>query len=122
MAKPFKDYYAILGVDRAADARVIKAAYRRLARETHPDLAAAPGVGEPFVEVHEAYAVLSDPERRARYDCRLHEWEQLAAGRAQARHAPAHRPRGGAGRSAVLSLNILGIGLHIELGVRRRAR
>ena len=64
-----KDYYEVLGVDRDASADEIKKAFRRLARETHPD--ANPGDTEAehrFREVAEAYEVLSDPQKRARYD------------------------------------------------------
>ena len=64
-----KDYYRILGVDRDADQSQIKKAFRRLARQTHPD--ANPGdaqAEERFREVAEAYEVLSDPERRRSYD------------------------------------------------------
>jgi len=65
----FKDYYKILGVDRNADEKEIKRAYRRLARKYHPDL--NPGDKEAekkFKEINEAYEVLSDPEKRKRYD------------------------------------------------------
>lgn len=65
----FKDYYKILGVDRNADEKEIKRAYRRLARKYHPDL--NPGDREAekkFKEINEAYEVLSDPEKRKRYD------------------------------------------------------
>jgi DnaJ-class molecular chaperone len=65
----FKDYYAILGVPRGADEKEIKKAYRRLARKYHPDL--NPGDKEAerkFKEINEAYEVLSDPEKRKRYD------------------------------------------------------
>lgn len=64
-----KDYYATLGVARDASFEEIKKAFRRLARETHPD--ANPGDAHAearFREVAEAYEVLSDPERRSRYD------------------------------------------------------
>jgi molecular chaperone DnaJ len=64
-----RDYYEVLGVERAADGQVIKSAYRKLAHAYHPDK--NPGdkqAEERFKEASEAYAVLSDPEKRARYD------------------------------------------------------
>ncbi len=64
-----KDYYATLGVARDASAEDIKKAFRRLARETHPDANPGDAAAEArFREVAEAYEVLSDPERRRRYD------------------------------------------------------
>jgi curved DNA-binding protein len=64
----FKDYYKILGVDRKADPKAITQAFRRLAREYHPDVNKASGAEAKFKEVNEAYQVLSDPQKRARYD------------------------------------------------------
>src|SRR5438552_2728648 len=64
----FKDYYKILGVDRAADQKAISAAYRKLARQYHPDVNKAAGAEEKFKEMNEAYQVLGDADRRARYD------------------------------------------------------
>ncbi len=63
-----QDPYAVLGVERDADADTIKKAYRRLAREYHPDVNSDPGAGERFKEVSHAYEVLSDPEKRRVYD------------------------------------------------------
>lgn len=64
-----KDYYAILGVSRDASAEEIKRAYRKLAREYHPDVNGnGPEAEEKFKEFGEAYAVLGDPEKRQRYD------------------------------------------------------
>jgi molecular chaperone DnaJ len=64
-----KDYYAVLGVPRDASQEDVKRAFRRLARETHPDANPGdPAAEARFREVAEAYEVLSDPERRRRYD------------------------------------------------------
>jgi curved DNA-binding protein len=64
----FKDYYRILGVDRHADQKAISAAFRRLARESHPDVNKRKGAEERFKEINEAYQVLGDPQKRSRYD------------------------------------------------------
>ncbi len=64
-----KDYYAVLGVDRNASQDEIKRAYRRLARRFHPDANRDdPAAEERIKEINEAYEVLSDPEKRSRYD------------------------------------------------------
>ncbi|MHC1588296.1 MAG: molecular chaperone DnaJ, partial [Methermicoccaceae archaeon] len=63
-----KDYYEILGVSRDADANEIKRAYRKLALKYHPDKNPSKEAEERFKEISEAYAVLSDPEKRAYYD------------------------------------------------------
>jgi molecular chaperone DnaJ len=62
------DYYGVLGVRRDAEADEIKKAYRRLARELHPDVNPDPQTQERFKEVTQAYEVLSDPEKRQMYD------------------------------------------------------
>jgi curved DNA-binding protein len=64
----FKDYYAILGVDRNATAEEIKAQYRKLARKYHPDVSKEKDAEEKFKEVGEAYETLKDAEKRAAYD------------------------------------------------------
>mgnify|MGYP001627033652 CR=1 FL=1 len=64
----FKDYYAVLGVARDASIEEIKRAYRKLARKYHPDVSKEPDAVQRMSEVNEAYAVLSDPDRRAAYD------------------------------------------------------
>jgi molecular chaperone DnaJ len=63
-----RDYYDILGVPRNASLDEIKQAFRKLARQYHPDVNKAPDAEEKFKEINEAYGVLSDPEKRARYD------------------------------------------------------
>jgi DnaJ-class molecular chaperone len=97
----FKDYYKILGVDRAADQKAVSQAFRKLARKYHPDV--NPGNAEAeqrFKEINEAYQALNDPERRAKYDQLLDlrqrggGWEDLL--------------RQGAGRSGDGSFTIYG--------------
>ena len=63
-----RDYYEVLGVSRDASQDEIKAAYRKLAKKYHPDLNKEPGAAEKFKEVNEANEVLSDPDKRAKYD------------------------------------------------------
>ena len=71
MAVKFRDYYEVLGVPRTAKPEDIKRAYRELARKHHPDLHPAPEraqAAERFKEINEAYEVLSDPDKRKKYD------------------------------------------------------
>jgi len=63
-----RDYYEVLGVARDADERAIKDAFRQLALRYHPDRNKEPDAEERFKEIAEAYAVLSDPKKRADYD------------------------------------------------------
>ena len=63
-----RDYYEVLGVDKGADEKEIKKAYRKLAMKYHPDRSEDPNATEKFKEISEAYAVLSDDEKRQRYD------------------------------------------------------
>ena len=64
----YKDYYGVLGVGRDAPADEIRKAFRKLARKYHPDVSKEAGAEARMKEVNEAYAVLSDPEKRAAYD------------------------------------------------------
>lgn len=63
-----RDYYEILGVSKTADDKEIKSAFRKLAKQYHPDINKSPDAPEKFKEAQEAYAVLSDPEKRSQYD------------------------------------------------------
>lgn len=81
MSNGYKDFYQILGVPRNASDKEIKNAYRRLARKHHPDV--NPGdksAEEKFKEVQQAYDVLSDPEKRQKYDQFGEQWERVAQG------------------------------------------
>lgn len=69
-AQQQRDYYEILGVPRDADSKAIKDAFRRLALKYHPDRNKSPDAEERFKAIAEAYAVLSDPQKRAEYDAR----------------------------------------------------
>jgi len=68
MALAYVDYYEVLGVPRDADQDAIRRAYRKLARKYHPDLNSDSDAEERFKELGEAYEVLSDPDKRERYD------------------------------------------------------
>lgn len=65
-----RDYYEMLGIAKDADQKEIKSAFRKLALKFHPDRNKAPEAGEQFKEIAEAYAILSDPEKRKKYDLR----------------------------------------------------
>jgi curved DNA-binding protein len=73
----YKDYYKVLGVDKSANEKEIKQAFRRLARKHHPDVNPNdPGAEERFKEINEAYEVLSDPEKRSKYDRLGADWQR----------------------------------------------
>ncbi|WP_338431083.1 J domain-containing protein [Synechococcus elongatus] len=79
-ATDFKDYYATLGVGRAASADEIKKAFRRLARQYHPDMNPGDKVAEArFKEINEAYEVLSDTDKRRKYDQFGQYWSRVGA-------------------------------------------
>ena len=64
-----RDYYDVLGIDRNADEKTIKKAYRKLAKKYHPDTNAGnPDAADKFKEVNEAYDILSDPKKKKMYD------------------------------------------------------
>ena len=78
MAVKFRDYYEVLGVPRTAPADEIKRVYRQLARKHHPDLqppADRAKASERFKEINEAYEVLSDPDKRDKYDALGADWK-----------------------------------------------
>jgi DnaJ-class molecular chaperone len=82
MASTSRDYYQVLGLSRGASAEEIKKAYRRLARQLHPDLhtgARKAEMEKKFKELNEAHEVLSDPDKRKKYDRYGADWEQAEA-------------------------------------------
>ncbi len=92
----YKDYYAILGVPKTAAEKDIKSAYRKLARKWHPD--ANPdnqkAAEEKFKDIQEAYEVLSDPEKRQKYNVLGSDWQRAASDASQQR---SRQPGGAAG-------------------------
>lgn len=81
MAAQFREYYETLGVSKTATADEIKSAFRKLARKHHPDLAKdKKAAEEKFKEINEAYEVLSDPEKRKKYDEYGSNWQHAGNG------------------------------------------
>jgi len=78
MPVEYKDYYKTLGVAKSATAADIKKAYRKLARQHHPDVSTSADASKKFKELNEANEVLSDPEKRKRYDELGPDWERYA--------------------------------------------
>ena len=79
MAVEYKDYYEVLGLPRDASQDDIRRAYRKRARQYHPDLNADPDAEDRFKELGEAYEVLSDPDKRGRYDRLGAQWRAQGA-------------------------------------------
>src|SRR5438067_9306307 len=97
MAAARRDYYELLGEKRGASEKDIRQAYRKLARKFHPDINPNDKTAEEqFKQVSEAYEVLSDKEKRAKYDRYGHDWqfaEQAEAARAQGYGPGGYRTR-----------------------------
>lgn len=95
MAVQFRDYYETLGVSKTATEAEIKSAFRKLARKHHPDVAKdKASAEEKFKQINEAYEVLSDPEKRKKYDQLGADWNQPGGGY---QPPPGWRPQQGGG-------------------------
>jgi curved DNA-binding protein len=75
MSVRYKDYYKVLGSSRTDDQETLQKSFRKLARKYHPDVNKDPDAEERFKEINEAYEVLKDPEKRAKYDRLGANWE-----------------------------------------------
>lgn len=94
-----KDYYEVLGVKRSASAKDIRQAYRRLARQYHPDVNPGDKSAEArFKEINAAYEVLSDPEKRKKYDLYGEQWQHADQFEAARRQGAFRWPPGGGAR------------------------
>src|SRR5258707_10909218 len=94
----FQDYYKTLGIDRKASDADIKSAYRKLARKHHPDVNPNNKEAEArFKQVNEAYQVLSDPEKRKKYDDLGDDWERGTIAEVMRRRYAFSPPPGGRG-------------------------
>src|SRR5215217_1093623 len=98
MPVEFKDYYQILGVARDASDDDIKKAFRKLARQYHPDVSKDKKTAEAkFKEINEAYEVLGDPQKRRKYDELGANWDQQASARPPGGHGRSWSTGGGGG-------------------------
>src|SRR4051812_19106581 len=93
-----RDYYDVLGVSRDAGPDELQQAFRRLARQNHPDVNRDPGAEERFKEINEAYSVLSDPKQRKKYDRFGEDFRQIPDDWEERIGAGAGGVRGGARR------------------------
>lgn len=109
----YLDYYAVLGVERDADDKAIRQAFRKLARQYHPDLNPGDSTAEAkFKQVNEAYEVLSNKEKRQKYDTLGANWEQISRDEETRRHYAARDPGAGVGDFSDFFSTFFGGGRH----------
>ena len=118
---PARDFYEVLGVSRGASQDEIQRAYRKLARTYHPDLNSDPAAEERFKEISEAYAVLSDPKTRQRYDAFGPDFRQVPEGvdpetwrRARAGAGAGARGAAGGGRTVYTTGDAGDLGIDLD--------
>ena len=104
----FRDHYRTLNIDSTAEDAAIKSAFRRLALRHHPDRARDKDAAGQFEAIREAYEVLSDPEKRRRYD---RVWRAKIA---------AARPNGPGGYRFGITLDVLGLRVGVAIDARGR--
>jgi curved DNA-binding protein len=117
MADNDRDFYQVLGVSRTASQDEIQRAYRRLAREHHPDLNSDPSAEERFKDVSEAYDVLSDPQTRRRYDEFGPDFRQVPPdvdAQTWRRARAGARTRAGAGAGPGTERDVFGAGIDLD--------
>jgi DnaJ-class molecular chaperone len=114
----FRNHYRVLDIDSTADEATIKAAFRRLARRYHPDLAKNARAGRRFQEIREAYDVLSDPDKRRQYDeiYRAQTALRRVSGRGESRKVRARAGGGSAGLG--IALDVLGLRVGLAVGAQ----
>jgi len=111
----FKDYYRRLGVSPTADDLAIKAAFRRLARRHHPDVASDKRSARRFPDVLEAYEVLSDLERRRHYDRVYRDRKTASRPRGAGVRRVKRDGRAGTGRRFGLAIDLFGLRLGLAV-------
>jgi len=121
MAVAFRDYYETLGVPRDAGNEDIRKAYRKLAREHHPDVNKDPEADDRFKEISEAYEVLRDPDKRKRYDQLGANWKagqdvSAAPGWEEVFRRGRQRGGGAGGGSGGTGASGFGDGVRVEFG------
>ena len=115
------DYYRVLGVDRDAELQTIRSAYRRLVRRYHPDVSRNKNAGRRFLVIQEAYEVLSDPQKRRKYDSLISKSALASTRRGKWATSPAPSTVSPAKRSVLrqgFQVVVKALGIRIDAGLR----